>query len=118
MIKFFRDVLDGPLYIVLVIIAIILIMAIIGFILERKQKLVEKQYQFAHVDATVSNVNHGEMITPVNKVDIDTNTVNNNVVGDDEAINQMLNTFNDVVNNTMPDTNSGINTSENNDPNM
>lgn len=118
MIKFFRDVLDGPLYIVLVIVAIILIMAIIGFILERKQKLVEKQNQFAHVDATVSNVNHSEMITPVNKVDIDTNTVNNNVVGDDESINQMLNTFNDVVNNTIPDTNSGINTPENNNPNM
>ena len=97
MIKFFRDVLDGPLYIVLLIVSIILIMAIIGFILERKQKLEEKENQFAHVDSTVSNVNHSDMITPVNKVDIDTNAVNNNVVGNE---------------NTMPVT------PENNNPNM
>lgn len=37
MIHFFRDVLDGPLYLVIVIISIILIMAIIGFIMERKK---------------------------------------------------------------------------------
>ena len=38
MIKFFRDVLSGPLYYIIAILAIILIMAIIGFIMERKQR--------------------------------------------------------------------------------
>ena len=37
MIHFFRDILDGPLYIALVVICIILIMAIIGFIMDRKK---------------------------------------------------------------------------------
>ena len=38
MVKFFRDVLNGPLYIIIVLISIILIMAIIGFLMEKKQK--------------------------------------------------------------------------------
>lgn len=37
MIKFFRDVLDGPVYLIFVVICILLIMAIIGFIMERKK---------------------------------------------------------------------------------
>lgn len=37
MIHFFRDILDGPLYIALVVVCIILIMAIIGFIMDRKK---------------------------------------------------------------------------------
>ena len=37
MIHFFRDILDGPLYIALVVICIILIMSIIGFIMDRKK---------------------------------------------------------------------------------
>lgn len=41
MIPFFRDILDGPLYFIVLVISIILIMAIIGFIMERKQ--LEKQ---------------------------------------------------------------------------
>lgn len=37
MIHFFRDVLDGPLYIVIVVFAVVFIMAIIGFMMERKK---------------------------------------------------------------------------------
>ena len=37
MIHFFRDILDGPLYIALVVVCIILIMSIIGFIMDRKK---------------------------------------------------------------------------------
>lgn len=37
MIEFFRDILDGPLYIGTTILSIILIMAIIGFLMERKK---------------------------------------------------------------------------------
>lgn len=45
MIEFFRDVLDGPLYIGTTILSIILIMAIIGFLMERKklEKLVKSK---------------------------------------------------------------------------
>lgn len=35
MIHFFRDVLDGPVYFIVFVVSIILIMAIIGFIMER-----------------------------------------------------------------------------------
>ena len=34
MIEFFRDVLDGPIYIVTTILSVIFIMAIIGFLME------------------------------------------------------------------------------------
>lgn len=37
MIHFFRDILDGPLYIALVVVCIVLIMSIIGFIMDRKK---------------------------------------------------------------------------------
>ncbi|MDD6223705.1 MAG: hypothetical protein PUB18_01740, partial [bacterium] len=37
MIKFFRDVLDGPVYIIIVVISVILIIGIIGFIWEKKK---------------------------------------------------------------------------------
>ena len=37
MIEFFRDILNGPLYIVTTIISVILIMAIIGYLMEKKK---------------------------------------------------------------------------------
>lgn len=54
MIKFFRDVLSGPLYYIIAIVAIIFIMAIIGFIMERKQKEKEEQGKVAFVSREVS----------------------------------------------------------------
>ena len=54
MIKFFKDVLDGPLYFIIAILAIILIMAIIGFMMERKQKEIEAENKIAHVDRNVT----------------------------------------------------------------
>ena len=38
MIKFFRDFLSGPVYVVVLLISIVLIMAIIGYLMEKKQK--------------------------------------------------------------------------------
>lgn len=49
MIEFFRDVLDGPLYFIIAVLAIIFIMAIIGFIMERKQKEQQVKGQVAFV---------------------------------------------------------------------
>ena len=48
--KFYRDVLNGPLYIIVVVISVILIMAIIGFIMERKQLAKAAANKVAHVD--------------------------------------------------------------------
>ena len=52
MIRFFRDVLDGPLYLVLVVVCIILIMAIIGFIMERKKLEKEAKEKTVIIDGT------------------------------------------------------------------
>ena len=50
MIHFFRDILSGPLYIITSILSIIFIMAIIGFMMERKKLEAEKKAQVAIVD--------------------------------------------------------------------
>ena len=50
MISFFRDFLNGPIYIIAVIICIILIMAIIGFIMERKKLEKEEQEKKVTID--------------------------------------------------------------------
>jgi len=49
MIEFFRDVLDGPLYYIIAILAVIFIMAIIGFIMERKQQEKNQKGKIAFV---------------------------------------------------------------------
>ena len=56
MIKFFRDILSGPVYIVVLIISVILIMAIIGYLLEKKQKQEEAEGKIAHVGRKVNKL--------------------------------------------------------------
>lgn len=58
MVKLFRDVLNGPLYIVVVILSIIFIMAIIGFIMERKQKQKEASSKVAFVSRNMQPINN------------------------------------------------------------
>lgn len=76
MIEFFRDVLNGPLYIVIVILSIIFIMAIIGFIIERKQLEKEKKASIAIVGNTVNtpiqpvSINEGIVNQPINTTEI------------------------------------------------
>lgn len=72
--KFFRDVLDGPLYIIVAIISIILIMAILGFIMEKKKLAKEAQDKITTVDlpkntgpVNVTNSNSNPEIKPVNE---------------------------------------------------
>ncbi len=60
MIHFFRDILDGPIYIVLVVISIILIMGILGFIMERYQK--KKEGQLAVKVVNASNLRKGDKL--------------------------------------------------------
>lgn len=54
MIEFFRDVLNGPLYIVVTIVSVIFIMAIIGFIMERKKLEKEAKDKIAVVNNVVT----------------------------------------------------------------
>ena len=71
MIEFFRDVLDGPLYYVVVVLAIIFIMAIIGFIMERKQ--LEKEAK-----GKVAFVSRNQNTTSANNEAIPEKEINNN----------------------------------------
>ena len=66
MIKFFRDVLDGPLYIVITILSIIFIMAIIGFLMERKKLEKEAKKKIAVVD--MPPMNQTQEVTPIEPV--------------------------------------------------
>lgn len=54
MIEFFRDALDGPLYYIIAILAVIFIMAIIGFIMERKQQEKNQKGKIAFVSREAS----------------------------------------------------------------
>lgn len=88
MIEFFRDVLNGPLYIVVSIIAIILIMAIIGFIMERKKLEKEHNEEIAHISNQQT-----ETVTPIEPVNIQENNVFDtvNVPFEQPIINQSIN---------------------------
>ena len=75
MIWFYRDFLDGPIYYVVVVLSIIFIMAIIGFIIERKQLEQEKKNREAVLaDVSISSSNVGE----VNISNVNTSTIPEN----------------------------------------
>lgn len=87
MVEFFRDVLNGPLYIVVVIIALVLIMAIIGFLMEKKQKQVEKEESVVHVGTEVKQeevdpISNPGVFTPMNQTaeEVSVGVVQNNNV--------------------------------------
>ena len=68
MIKFFRDTLDGPLYVVITILSIIFIMAIIGFLMERKKLEKEEKKKIAVVN--IQNINKEQNVTPIADVPV------------------------------------------------
>lgn len=92
MIEFFRDVLDGPLYIVTTILAIIFIMAIIGFLMERKKLEKERKQNIAVVNTTV-DVTPIEPVTVVNE-----QPIVQNVVSQQPTVNMQ----NTVISNQVP----------------
>lgn len=78
MIHFFRDILDGPIYIIVVIISLIIIMGIIGFIMERYQKEKEEESVVKTVNTSkpqasstlvISSTTKPEQSEPVNEID-------------------------------------------------
>lgn len=54
-IGFFRDVLDGPLYIIVTIICVILICSCIGYLAEQSLNKKKKKKEYEETHATVSN---------------------------------------------------------------
>ena len=67
-ISFFRDILSGPLYIVVVVISVIGIMACSGYLAEAtlKQKELEKKQKemYAHVHLLPSDANDSSVVDP------------------------------------------------------
>ena len=59
-IHFFRDILDGPLYVIVVIISILLLCVCIGFLIDVRQKrqhIYKEQEINSNQDAVVLNTN-------------------------------------------------------------
>lgn len=59
-IHFFRDILDGPLYVIVVIISILLLCVCIGYLIDVRQKrqhLYKEQEINSNQDAVVLNTN-------------------------------------------------------------
>lgn len=80
-ITFFRDILDGPLYIVVTVISVILICSCIGYLAEvsLNKKKAKKQYEASY--ASIDNVNQSQEV-PINNLDSVTTTDSNNLNGD------------------------------------
>lgn len=77
MIHFFRDILDGPVYLIFVALNIIFIMAIIGFIMERKKLEKEEKDKIVVVKGTtpIEAVRTREVV--LNTTNNQSNLVNN-----------------------------------------
>lgn len=59
-IHFFRDILDGPLYVIVVIISILLLCVCIGYLIDvrqKKQHIYKEQEINSNQDAVVLNTN-------------------------------------------------------------
>ena len=87
MIEFFRDVLSGPLYIIVAILSLIFMMAIIGFMMERKKLEKEEKGRIAYVANSVEAAG----TAPVNVQTVDTaNAINNEIPQQPEDNNPAL----------------------------
>ena len=92
MIHFFRDILSGPLYIITSILSIIFIMAIIGFMMERKKLEAEKKAQVAVISKKEPNLEPTMEPAPIEPVSV--------VIEKQQTIEpQPLNSINSVSNN-------------------
>lgn len=80
MIEFFRDILDGPLYIITTILSIVFIMAIIGFLMERKKLEKEEKEKIAVV--SISND-----ISPIKPVEVEKIVEEKNIISNEQISN-------------------------------
>ena len=85
MIEFFRDFLDGPIYFVVAGISIILIMAIIGYLME-KSKLEQEEKN--------KRVTIG--ISPIEEIKVQEHIVTNNIEANVQMVPNPVNQFEQV----------------------
>ncbi len=71
MIHFFRDILSGPLYIIISILALFFIMAIIGFLMERKKLEEEKNAHVAVISNKIPEQKKEQPVTPIAPVSME-----------------------------------------------
>ena len=81
MIEFYRDVLSGPLYIVVALLSLIFIMAIIGFMMERKKLENEEKGRIAYVNNSIDSMPtaDGVAVAQAPVATVDNNTINNEI---------------------------------------
>ena len=77
-ISFFRDSLDGPVYIVVVVVAVILFFACIGYLAEKSINTKKEKAKYAEVenDSTTSIDNSVNDVTEVSGSDVNESVVN------------------------------------------
>ncbi len=75
-IGFFRDVLDGPLYIIVTVICSILICSCIGYLAEQSINKKKKQQEYDDTHATVSNDGNQQIQSVATQTPAEINTQN------------------------------------------
>lgn len=87
-VHFFRDTLSGPIYVIVVIIAIILIFACIGYLAENKIKEKKQKDKYAEVAGPGEVVKSVEATAPIPVVSAGTTQVNEIPVAQPVAVKQ------------------------------
>ena len=87
-VHFFRDTLSGPIYVIVVIIAIILIFACIGYLAENKIKEKKQKEKYAEVAGPGEVVKSVEATAPIPVVSAGTTQVNEVPVAQSVAVEQ------------------------------
>lgn len=87
-VHFFRDTLSGPIYVIVVIIAIILIFACIGYLAENKIKEKKQKEKYAEVAGPGEVVKSVEATAPIPVVSAGTTQVNEIPVAQPVAVEQ------------------------------
>ncbi|MCI8346721.1 MAG: hypothetical protein HFJ12_02090 [Bacilli bacterium] len=121
-ITFFRDVLDGPLYIVIAVIAGILICSCIGYLAERsiERKKERTQYEQEHFNVSANSNEENNIVVnevilnEVSEESAPMETVSVDNVSDIDVSQQAIPEISDMeVSNINNDGNRGVNSTQN-----
>ena len=100
-IGFFRDVLDGPLYIIVTVICVILICSCIGYLAEQSLNKKKQKQEYEETHATVSSEETPQQQVNTQSVNQTTNNTNSTNVIDQNMINESAPTNQTLQNNTI-----------------
>lgn len=89
MIHFFRDILNGPLYIFTSILSIFFIMAIIGFLMERKKLEEERKAQIAVINKEIPRTNPPVNPTPITPIAVEESIVDTSISSTPQPLNDI-----------------------------